>query len=287
MTEASRWRIDFARKLTPYYASHPAVEMIVLGGSPSRGLSDEYSDIDIIVFWNALDREWISSEPLCELSCTRVSVRIANEESGLESYMFGSLKADFGHLTIGAWEKMTRTVLADHDPNPDIQQSLGGFLASIPLHGEEEVAQWKDRIGAYPEPLAVAMVKQNLRLFVKGYLLNQCWRRGELLAWYDGTSLMLKRLLCILAGLNRRYFSGEEPRWVEHHLASWTIKPVNSWERMTAILTSGGEESDALMESLVEDVLELIEHHLPEVDIAWLSRREALGVTGCALPPPA
>ena len=48
LNEASRWRIEFAEALATHYSQHQQIKMIVLGGSPARGLSDRYSDLDVI-----------------------------------------------------------------------------------------------------------------------------------------------------------------------------------------------------------------------------------------------
>ena len=60
---ASDWRIELAAELSKVYSAHEQVRMIVLGGSPSRGLSDEYSDIDMVVYWEVMDDNFITSHP--------------------------------------------------------------------------------------------------------------------------------------------------------------------------------------------------------------------------------
>ncbi|MCP4421852.1 MAG: hypothetical protein GY805_35005 [Chloroflexi bacterium] len=52
LNEASRWRIELAQELAIHYKQHEQIKMIVLGGSPSRGLSNKYSDLDVIVYWD-------------------------------------------------------------------------------------------------------------------------------------------------------------------------------------------------------------------------------------------
>ena len=63
---SSEWRIEFARELSRVYSKHENVKMILIGGSPSRGLSDEYSDIDMVVYWNTIDVTFVSNFPLKE-----------------------------------------------------------------------------------------------------------------------------------------------------------------------------------------------------------------------------
>jgi hypothetical protein len=279
-TAASLWRIEFAKELIEFYVPRPGIEMAVLGGSPPKGLSDEYSDLDIIVFWDEVDVEWLEKDPLREVDCERKHFRRMGEEDVyLESQYFGALKADFGHIKMDLWERTVDDVLVRHSPDPSNLDSMSGFLTSEPLFGGGLVRQWKERISEYPDELAENVVRANRRFFVPGYLLNQAHGRGEALAFADGRCQMLKNLLSILAGLNRVYFSAEEPRWIEHYLGLMECKPDDAWERVRSVLSLDGEEAVAALESLMLDVLGLIGKHMPQVNGDYEGRWRSMEVT--------
>lgn len=168
-TEASVWRVEFARELAGYYKDREGIRMIVLGGSASRGEADAYSDLDIVVYWDAIDRDFIDAEPLKGLKCRR-AYTTGNEQFGLESYYFGSLKADFGHVTMDAWNEIVDGVIVKHEADPGSMHSFDGFLGSIALHGEELVEEWKAKMREFPPELATDMVRRHMRLYVPGYL---------------------------------------------------------------------------------------------------------------------
>jgi hypothetical protein len=284
--QASRWRIDLARELAPFYSVHDSVKMVVLGGSPSKGLADRYSDLDVVVYWDRLDRDWIGAGPLNGLLCER---RAFSESPGtdicLESWFFGTLKADFGHVTLEAWEEMAGEVTEKLSTDGGLQKSIQGFLDSIVLYGHDLAEEWKRRLSVYPEGLARKMVESNLRLYVRGCLLNQGWNRGERLFFYDGLCTMFKRILGILAGVNRVYFTFDEPRWVEQELHWMPLAPADLWTRMKRALEAGGEEADRILEELIGETVELVREHVPEADTTRLERREALRVDGCDRMP--
>jgi len=283
----SEWRIELADELTRVYATRPEVEMIVLGGSPSRGISDEFSDLDVIIFWNGIDREWIDSVPLGRLDCRRTDLMKLGEDICLESYHFGNLKADFGHIEMKAWREMADQVLQELSTDAGLQKSLQGFLDSIVLYGKEAAASWKMEIATYPDGLGEKMVRENLRFFVEGYLLNQAWGRGDRLAYFDGVCLMLKNILGVLAGLNRIYFSKDEPRWLTSELSRMNILPACAADRINAIIQGQTVDAVPLLETLIEDVLALVEQHMPDVDVeSKRRRRRELGVLPCAEKPP-
>jgi len=275
-THASVWRIEFARELAPFYSGHEKVRAIILSGSPPKGLSDAYSDLDMIVFWDEIDVAWLESAQLRDLDCERVYFReLKGADILLESYYFGALKVDFGHVTKDAWKKTVDEVLVDHSIAPSSQGPLGGFLHSLPLWGEEFFREWHARVEAYPDELAEKMVRGNLRLFVEGYLLHQAFGRGDVLAYYDGVCRTLKTLLDILAGLNRMYSFTEEPRWIEYYLSRIEIRPENAWERVRATLLESGEPAVEILEGLIDDVLDLVAERMPAVDVAGLRERRA------------
>jgi len=284
-TEASTWRVEFARELAEYYKDRDGVRMIVLGGSASRGEADAYSDLDIIVYWDTIDREFIDSVPLKELEC-RHAYTTGSGELQLESYYFDGLKADLGHITMKAWNEIVDGVIVKHEAEPGSMHSFEGFLASVPLHGAELVEEWKAKMRDFPPELAVNMIRRHMRLYVPGYLEHQAWERGDLIAYQDGIAKMLRNILGILAGLNRLYCATDEGRWAENLLARMPIQPERTWERMHEILTTDGHRATAMLEELLLEVFELIEKHMPEVDLTRARLGRTLVVESCETPPP-
>ena len=285
-TAASRWRIELANEVIPFYVPHDGIEMAILSGSPPKGLSDQYSDLDVIVFWSKIDVEWLEENPLREIECERKYFRRMGEEDVyLESHYFGPLKVDLGHITMDAWEQEVDDVIVRHDTDPSKLGAIAGFLTALPLHGHELVQRWKERAGSYPDELAHKVVRTHRRFFVPGYLVNQAYGRGDTLAYYDGVCLMLKNLLNILAGLNRVYFSTEEPRWLSYYLARMPVKPERAAERIQSVLTLKGEEAVAVLEGLMADVLALIAEHMPDVDGDYETRWRDMTVRGCREKP--
>jgi hypothetical protein len=285
-TEASRWRIDLAKELIEYYVPRDGIRMAVLSGSPPKGLSDDYSDLDVIVFWDAIDVQWLEANPLSEVECERKYFRKMGEaDVYLESYYFDELKVDFGHLTMAVWEEMVDGVVERHETDPGSIGSIAGFLTSLPLHGAEAVEEWKGRLSRYPDELALKIVRQHRRFFVPGYLLNQAYGRGDVLAYYDGLCLMLKNLLNIWAALNRTYFSTEEPRWIKYYLDRMAIKPEDAWGRMRRALASDAEEAVVVLESLMAETITLIEEHMPELADGYSERWRGMTVRPRATKP--
>jgi hypothetical protein len=285
-TPASLWRIELAKEVIQCYAPHDGLEMAVLSGSPPKGLSDEYSDLDVIVFWSKIDVKWLEADPLSDVDCERKYLRqMGTEDIHLESQYFGPLKVDIGHLTMAFWRNEVEDVVVRHEADPSKIGALGGFQTSLPLFGEDLVAEWKSRLEPYPDELAEKVVRTHRRFFVPGYLLNQAYNRGDVLAYYDGVCQMLKNLLDILAGLNRMYLSTEEPRWLSYYLGRMSVKPDRAEERFNAVLAEPAGRAAAELESLMVDVLALIAEHMPQVNGDYEGRWRSMGVKACEKKP--
>jgi hypothetical protein len=277
---ASKWRIELARDLTErYYAPREHVKMIVLGGSPSKGLSDSYSDLDIVVYWDRVDIPWLEAIPLKDLNCEReLFKRMGDADIYLESYYFGNLKVDFGHVTLDVWKQLTDEVIDRLDPDPDKHGTIGGFLDAVPLYGRDLFEKWSGRLRKWPEGLAQNVVKRHLRFYHRGVLLHQGLERGDLVYFYDGICRMLKNLLGVLAGLNHVYYSPEEPRWVEYYLTQMSVKPRDMVARINSIFDADRPQATEILEELIDDVFDLIAEHMTEIDASLPRHRYNLVV---------
>lgn len=283
---ASGWRKEFAAELSREYAQENQVRMIVLGGSPSRGLADAYSDLDMIVYWDEMNLPFIEGSPLKHLGGElQLFMNMKEFDSMMELYYFDTLIVEVGHITLNAWEKIAHDVLNAHEINPMLQKTLGGFLDSFPLYGEELVSQWKERIAGYPDEVGIKTISRNLGFFWHGCILNQGLKRGDVLFFYDALCMSMKRLLAILAGLNKRYFSPIEPRWIEYELSCMTIKPKNMWVRMKSLFEVDREIAIEILEELITEVMELVEQHAPGVDLTRARENDKLQVRACYSKP--
>jgi len=279
----SAWRIAFAAELAgPYLSSGRRPSMAVLGGSPSRGLSDPWSDLDMLFFWETPDLDWIASAPA---GLPRTDMLEMEPGVVLETYHVDGLKADIAHVETAVWSRMVDEVLVRLNTDGGLQKSLQGFLDAVVLHGEDEVRAWRGRISCYPPALGERMVRDHLWFFVRGYLIDQCWRRGDGLAYADGICRMLKNILGVLAGLNGVYLSTDEPRWLAWELGRMGTIPGRTSDRMAEILALEPERAVSVLDGLILDVLDLAERLMPSSDAAYRRERYLRRVLPCSSKP--
>ncbi|MCP4547601.1 MAG: hypothetical protein GY835_14170 [bacterium] len=284
--EASKWRIELARELTAYYSSHDQVRMVVLGGSPVKGLADSASDLDVVVYWEKIDEEWLKEPRLAPTGGERRLMSMMPIGVGIEHYYFGNLKVDFAHLTLAAWEEWVDDVQVKLQPESFKLKTIGGFLDSLPLYNGELVMEWKSRCALFPEELARKVVEGNFRFFVDGCLERQGLDRNDIVFYYDGLCIGIKGIMMILTGLNRIYNSYDEPRWIAQNLERMAIRPTDMWPRIQAMFNGDRLEAIEILDELTIETLNLVAEHMPGIDVAGrLERRKMLGVHPCENKP--
>ncbi|MBN2587772.1 MAG: DUF4037 domain-containing protein [Candidatus Fermentibacteraceae bacterium] len=278
MNKASEWRVELAGELSEPYLSHGSVRMVCLGGSAARGISDDYSDLDIIVYWDVMDGEFIESCPL-ERSFGLERTALLSQHPGtfIESYHIKGLKVDFGHSTLAQWEEWVAPLLEERSSEPELLSMVGGYLASIPFKGREIFSHWKERLEEYPDELAKKVIGKNMGIYVKGYLLHQCLERGDHLAWQDGMCSMLKKILNITAAINGLYYSADEPRWVDYQLGRMSVRAEGlTGGNIAWMLENPGAASEDMLYRVLDDTLGLVAGRFPEFTEKVAGKRERL-----------
>lgn len=282
----SQWRIDLAAKLAGAYTQHPNVVMAVLGGSPSRNLADEYSDLDMVFYWTQFDDAFLDGHPL-EPAGGTLKLLLDHREQGsmMELYYFDTLIVEAGHTTLASWKESVHAVRDKFDINPMLQKTMSGFLDSHVLYGHETVEQWKSEIRTVPPELSRRMARRNLGFFWRGCLKNQGLKRKETVFFHEGICQTVKRLLALLSAVNYRYFALVEPRWIEYELARMPVKPKYMARRVASLFEIDPEDAVDVLESLISETMELVRETFPDLDYALFDQCDALEVRGTPEPP--
>lgn len=99
MLNHSTWRTDLARFYIAPYAER--AQIAVLGGSVVQGVADRWSDIDTLVYWDEIDRDWVET-PRAAADGTRFTwLEHYPGNACIEQYRFGTVKADVAHVRLG------------------------------------------------------------------------------------------------------------------------------------------------------------------------------------------
>ena len=286
MENASQWRMELARRIAPIYATNPLVRMIAVGGSAARGWADEYSDIDMMVYCEKADADWLADPPIVAEGCSRITFREVLPGVFLEQYMIGDLKIDIAHLPLEWAREVVDTVIVKHDMSGLGDEMLGGFMTAVVLYGEELYEEWRSRIAEYPDGLARSVVEKHLFFYPRWVIENQGLGRDDLYSFYDHLNHMLRNMIGVLAGLNRRYVATEKVKRVGETLRGMTIAPVDAPARAEALFVMDRAEVPAALDALLHETLDLLESHMPEIDTTGARRMIDFQLIPCRERPP-
>ena len=120
----SAWRIDLARAYIAPYAERAPIA--VLGGSVAQGVADRWSDIDTIVYWDEIDRDWLET-PRAAADGERFTwLEHYPGNACLEQYRFGTVKADIAHVRLGWLDELIDGVLSGENTDTTSLDVLRG-----------------------------------------------------------------------------------------------------------------------------------------------------------------
>ena len=286
VTEASRCLVALATRVAAGYVAETGPRAILLTGSAAQGVSDTFSDLDLIAYYDRLPSPDQLAAARASIEATAIRAPSSHEtESFLAEYRLQGVECQVAHLTIAAWERDMASVLEEYEPGTHVEKTLSGLLDGMALHGGDLIHQWQARAGVYPEELARATVEHHLRFFPL-WLVGERWRTRDATIFYCQmlveTSL---NLLGVLAGLNHLYFSSFQFKRLHEFVGKMHLAPDHVAERLDGVFALDPIEAGIVVERLGDETITLVEAHMPTVDTA--AARRHLGVRPGAWRPTA
>lgn len=276
MTEQSAYLVALAQHVVRPYTALPTCRAAMVTGSAAKGLSDNYSDLDLTIYYadelpseealaairqqhGAAERKWLLGD------------RAAH--SFAEAYDLQGIEVQIGHTTIAAWEESIAQVLEKLDVASPLQKAMEGTLACQALYGEAYIDGWKAHLAAYPPALAEAMVKNHLAFFPL-WGLEPHFRTRDATVWYYQILVeAAQNLVGVLAGLNRLYFTTFQFKRMGRFLQQMEIAPPDLATRLERLFHSNQPDAPAELEALVAETIALVETYMPTVDTTKAKRR--------------
>ena len=268
--------LRMAERILVPYQGLPGARAGMVTGSVAKGLADFDSDLDLMLYYDAdlPAEDALAGIRIANGAAERTWV-MAGRETGsfAEAYEVDGVEVQIAHSTIAAWEAEMDQVLVKLDCESPLQKAMEGTLVGRAVFGAETIASWQRRVAEYPDALGAAMVKTHLAFFPMWGLERQ-FRMRDATLWYQQSLVdCALRIVGVLAGLNRVYFTTFQFKRMSRLLAQMTIAPPHLAERLEGLFRS--EMGDALpaLERLVTEVVELVEVHQPDAETSRVRSR--------------
>jgi hypothetical protein len=266
MADHSAWRLELARRYIAPYAER--AQIAVLGGSVAQGVADRWSDIDTMVYWDTIDRDWLET-PRAAADGERFTwLEHYPGNACLEQYRFGTVKADVAHVRLGWLDELIDGVLSGESTDTTSLDVLRGVQEAIVLFGENRYEPIRQRVLDYPDTLRRSLVEAHLS-FTPSWIYDGMGReRGDLVVFYEYVLATMRSLVGVLAGLNRVYVAPDKLKRIGAVVGRMELAPPDAARRLDALLDLPREQVRAELDDLVGATLDLVDAHLPEVGTA-------------------
>jgi hypothetical protein len=187
------------------------------------------------------------------------------------------LSLEVEHETVAGTEQVLLQVLDEYDTSLEKQELLSVIQFGIVLYGQEVVGPWREKARIYPDELADKMVTEHLlgiaeRILAQVHLVeSQDWFSA-----YEGFLDIGRRLFLTLLGLNRMWPFTDNPdfKGLKPFADELKWQPERFVDRLGQLLQSEATVSVLGFIGLFEEVIALVEMHLPTAEIS--SERELL-----------
>jgi hypothetical protein len=268
-----------AEQLATQYKKHPAIVAVMLGGSVARGLADEYSDLEIGIFWRRAPRDEERAALITQMGgdlwslarCPPDTGAVSGEHFGISeawlenSRVSGTLMIDAKHATTSFVDRCLSKLLTEFDTSAENEKMAAAIADGTTLFGEACISDWKVQLAVYPDKLAIKIVQENL-WFGPWYVPKAYAQRRDPLVLTQHWVWMQQCLLRILAALNRIYYPSSEHKWMDALIHRFHYVPVDLADRMREVFQSESMEGVRKMHMLINDTISLVERCLPEVN---------------------
>ncbi len=276
MTPASEYLLDLATDVAKPYTAIPDLCAAMVTGSAAKGLSDQYSDIDMTMYYqDAVPSDETLDAIRAEMGVHERKWTLGSHESGwfAEAFDLHGIEVQIGHTTVAGWEKTIADTLAGDDLTSPAQKAMEGTLNSIALYGAEMMDKWKSQIADYPAELGEKMVRHHLQFFPVWGLQHHFESRDSTLWYHKILVESCEHIVATLAGLNRLYFTTFQFKRQRYFIDQMTIKPDKLAERMDALFGTEITTAAEQLEQLVGETIALVEQEMPQIDTTAAKRR--------------
>jgi hypothetical protein len=156
------------------------------------------------------------------------------------------------------------------NPDGQVMQLAQGIIDGREVSGPraELVARWQERVATYPRDLALAVVRYNGNI-EKFWRWQMFFERDNPLLVAREFVRMVNQLLSVLYALNGRY-SGHVLAFKRLDALDLPLAPRSLADRVRAVFDRPAPEGAQTLHDLIEETFDLVEHHLPEVDVTAL-----------------
>ncbi len=268
MSDATQRLRELAERLVSLELEHTGPAAALLTGSVSTGEADEYSDIDLILYFAEAipGDEAIEAVRAAAGGGAAISIGPRTELACAIQFPVDGVQVQLAHETLASVEADIAKVVDEHEVDTPLQKALEGLHTGVPLHGAETIERLRGR-AAYSEEVQRAMVQTFWRFSPLWYVADQLERRDAIVWHYEVMAQSAYNVLGVLAGLNRVWFTTFQLKRMQKLVDSFELAPPRLAQRLEALFDPDAKKAVAELERLVGETRELVRERFPDLEL--------------------
>ncbi|WP_017415889.1 nucleotidyltransferase domain-containing protein [Clostridium tunisiense] len=259
-----KWRLELAKKICEKIRGvegTKGIRAIIVGGSVARGYADEYSDIEIPIFWEELPNEKLRKLIVKELNAEFFYPY--NHEAREDNIIVNELRIDLWHITLEQEEQVIKSVIEDFEIDFGSSNAIDTIRTCIPIFGEEIISSWKTKAKEYPKQIAISSINKALQSIDSTQVELLIQRENSTLL-FEHIANLQKNIFIILLALNKEYFPTF--KWMYKSLEGFKIKPDNVEQRFRDVFNYSIKEAYENTLAILFETIDMINNIYPEVN---------------------
>lgn len=269
MSSVSETFLQMAQQNTAEFQQNPHIIAMLVTGSVAKGVADDSSDIDIIMYYDELPGEAAFEAFRQAAFDSGGGFYGGNAQDGFALFQYvDGIRHDFAHAKLIE----TETLIAEFLSEPDLEDNnkqimLDGVLTGVPLKGAEITQKWKEQLANYPPQLGEMLVKKHLRFRPHWVLQKMGVERNEIIFLHEEMLNAVQNIFGVLCGLNQLYHPGKI-KGLHYTVAKMQRTPPRVASRLPALFEVDRQTAVNDLKLLIEETIDLVETHLPQIDTA-------------------
>jgi hypothetical protein len=285
MNAPSAQRIAIARRVADAHRGIGDASLLsFVSGSTVEELADDRSDVDMSVVFATLP-----SQERMQQACREAAAGAGGDwfwtsapfdatEGVVVAFHVDGIEVQIAYTTEAALNANIDQLLVAHDPDTPNHKLAEGLLKALPLAGDDRVRALQQRLARFPDGLRAAMIAHGLATPTPWKAATQLVHRDAGLWCREIQVEACYRLLLVLSGLNRRYFTRFQVKRMRLLASRLLLAPPRLAERIEALLALPAPKAFDALHALEGQVLDLVAQEMPEIDLTAAHRRRSAWV---------
>lgn len=257
-----------AQRIVAEALARVPLQAALLTGSAGRGDADFFSDLDLLLYVDALPGGEVA-EQIC-----RAVGGIPGADRERDASMY-SQECDVQGVhteiafSLREWtEQRLTAVLTDVERfDSPAQKMLLGLLEGVALHGEEIIARWKARAGVYPEHLRRPVIERHWNFFPLWYYAEAVRTRDMELWRLDMLLEGAFNILAVLGALNRVYITRFQLKRTRVLVREMKLTPARLAERLESLLRLTPDAAAIELGELITETRNLVHSEIRDLEL--------------------